>query len=136
MRVLKQFFRSFAPEPVVSAYHPFIAHLAAFVYRNPSRKLLIVAVTGTKGKSSVTEMVSRILEEARYRTAVLNSIRFKIGDESLSNTTRMSMPGRFFIQSFLAVHPIVGQDHLLHQGQPFFGKEHMLGAAESDPFRA
>ena len=46
-------------------------------------------------------MISAIFESAGYKTALLNSIRFKIGTESQPNELRMSMPGRFFIQSFL-----------------------------------
>ena len=89
------------PQPIMSAYHFALAHLAAVLYRFPSKELLVIAVTGTKGKSSVAEMISAILEEAGHKTALMNSIRFKIGDESEHNLTRMSMPGRFFIQRFL-----------------------------------
>ncbi|RJQ33423.1 UDP-N-acetylmuramyl-tripeptide synthetase [Candidatus Parcubacteria bacterium] len=98
---MKKMIESILPESFLSAYHFALAHLAAFRYGHPSRKLLVIAVTGTKGKSSVTEMINAILEEAGYKTAVLNSIRFKIDDESKPNLLRMSMPGRFFIQRFL-----------------------------------
>ena len=93
--------RSLIPRPLLSAYHFALAYLAAALYRFPSKKLLVIAVTGTKGKSSVTEMINAILEEAGHTTAVLNSIRFKISERSERNLSRMSMPGRFFIQRFL-----------------------------------
>ena len=99
--MIKQIAESILPESFLSAYHFVLAHLAAVRYGFPSRKLLMVGVTGTKGKSSVTEMLNAILEEAGHTTALLNSIRFKIGDESERNLTRMSMPGRFFIQRFM-----------------------------------
>jgi len=89
------------PESVLGAYHFALAHLAALCYGFPSKKLLVIAVTGTKGKSSVSEMINAILEEAGHSTALLNSIRFKIGDSEKRNVMRMSMPGRFFIQRFL-----------------------------------
>ncbi len=101
MQRLKSILKSLLPEKVLSLYHLFLAELAAVVFRHPSRHMLVVAVTGTKGKSSVTEMLAAILEAARYRTALVNSIRFKIGEESTPNTTRMSMPGRFFLQRFM-----------------------------------
>jgi UDP-N-acetylmuramoyl-L-alanyl-D-glutamate--2,6-diaminopimelate ligase len=41
------------------------------------------------------------LEEAGYKTALTNTIRFKIGDKSRPNLYKMSMPGRFFMQKFL-----------------------------------
>lgn len=87
---------------VRSAYHCTLALLGAVFYGFPSRKLLVVGVTGTKGKSSTTEMVNAILEEAGYKTALVNSIRIKVGGDTSPNTMRMSMPGRFFLEAFLA----------------------------------
>lgn len=102
MHTLKSIVRSLVPSPVLSTYHFALAHLAALAYGFPSKKMLVVAVTGTKGKSSVTEMVSAMFEASGRKTVVSNSIRFKMGDTSTPNTTRMSMPGRFFLQRFLA----------------------------------
>ncbi|MEN9621642.1 MAG: hypothetical protein RLZZ67_76 [Candidatus Parcubacteria bacterium] len=83
------------------AYHFGMALLGALVYRFPSRSIKIVAVTGTKGKTSVSEITNAILEEAGYRTALSNTIRFKVDTVSKDNLYKMSMPGRFFMQKFL-----------------------------------
>ncbi len=82
-------------------YHWILAATAACIYRFPSRHIKIIAVTGTKGKSSTVELISAILEEAGYKTALTNTIRFKIGNLSSDNLYKMSMPGRFFMQKFL-----------------------------------
>jgi UDP-N-acetylmuramoyl-L-alanyl-D-glutamate--2,6-diaminopimelate ligase len=94
--------RRLVPAPLLSSYHFLLAHFGSILYGHPSRKLLVIAVTGTKGKSSTTEMLNAILEESGRKTALLNSIRIKVGADSEANTMRMSMPGRFFIQKFLA----------------------------------
>lgn len=83
------------------AYHSTMAFLGALIYRFPSRHIKIVAVTGTKGKTSVVEITNAILEEAGYRTALSNTIRFKIDTISTNNLYKMSMPGRFFMQKFI-----------------------------------
>ncbi|MDR3558330.1 MAG: UDP-N-acetylmuramyl-tripeptide synthetase [Candidatus Pacebacteria bacterium] len=83
------------------AYHFLFAFFGAVVYRFPSKKIKVIAVTGTKGKSSTVEILNAIMEEAGKKTALTNTIRFKIGKESRPNLYKMSMPGRFFIQSFL-----------------------------------
>lgn len=87
---------------LLSLYHFCLAYVGAVLYQFPADKLIVIAVTGTKGKSSTTEMIAAILDEAGYKTALLNSIRIKVGDESAPNTMRMSMPGRFYIQRFLS----------------------------------
>lgn len=82
-------------------YHFLMAFLGALFFGFPSRKIKVVAVTGTKGKSTVTELVNTILEKAGYKTALANTLHFKIGDEEKRNLFKMTMPGRFFLQKFL-----------------------------------
>lgn len=83
------------------AYHWTLSFAAALWYRFPSRDIKVIAITGTKGKSSTVEILNSILEEAGYKTAVSNTIRFKVGDISSDNLYKMSMPGRFFIQKII-----------------------------------
>ena len=75
--------------------------MGALVYRFPSKKIKVVGVTGTEGKSTVVELISKILEEKGEKTALLSSIRFKIGKDSRANNLKMTMPGRMKIQKFL-----------------------------------
>ena len=80
------------------AYHYALALTGAVIYRFPSRHINIVAITGTKGKTSSVEFVNAMLEAAGHKTAVISTLRFKIGNESRPNKTKMSVPGRFFAQ--------------------------------------
>ncbi|MEA2715589.1 MAG: UDP-N-acetylmuramoyl-L-alanyl-D-glutamate--2,6-diaminopimelate ligase [Candidatus Parcubacteria bacterium] len=83
------------------AYHFTLAFLAALWFGFPSRDIKVIGVTGTKGKSSTVEILNAILEEAGFKTALSNTIRFKIGAGSSENLYKMSMPGRFFIQKLI-----------------------------------
>ncbi len=83
------------------AYHYVLAYCSAVIYGFPSRQIKVIAVTGTKGKSSTVEIINTIFEEAGYKTALSNTIRYKVGDESHKNLFKMSMPGRFFSQKLL-----------------------------------
>ena len=98
-------FRKLIPTKIFTAlqpiYHYKMALLSALFYGFPSRKIKVIGVTGTKGKSSTVEMINSILEEAGYKTAVAGTIRFKIGDRSQKNLYKMTMPGRFVMQKFL-----------------------------------
>jgi len=82
-------------------YHFSLAFFGALIYRFPSRKIIIIGVTGTKGKSSTVEILGNIFEAAGYRTAVLGTIKFQIGEKTERNLKKMTMPGRFFVQKFL-----------------------------------
>ncbi len=98
----KQIYKFFQP-----AYHFTLAVIGTLIYRFPSKKIHIIAITGTKGKSSTAEFMNAILEEAEkegggiYKSALLSTIRFKIGDKTHPNMYKMTMPGRFFVQKFL-----------------------------------
>lgn len=100
-----RFTEKFIPKKLYSffnpAYHFLLAFLGALVYGFPSRKLKVIGVTGTKGKSSTTELLGAFLEEAGYKVAISNTIRFKIAENSEDNLYKMSMPGRFAMQRFL-----------------------------------
>lgn len=83
------------------AYHLALAVTGTIIYRKPSRHIYVIGITGTKGKSSTTEFVNAALEGAGKKTAVLSTIRFKVGDTTRPNKFKMTMPGRFFTQKFL-----------------------------------
>ncbi len=87
---------------LLAPYHFAWALLSAIWYGFPAKKLVVIGVTGTKGKSSVTEMLYQVLTDAGYETAVAGTIRFAIRTETRPNKHKMTMPGRGFIQKFLA----------------------------------
>lgn len=82
-------------------YHRLFAFFAAVRYGFPSRDILVIGVTGTKGKTTTVELIARIFNDAGYKTALSNSLRFKVGHRSWKNTTKTSMPGRFMLQKLM-----------------------------------
>jgi len=101
LRVLRKLIPKKIFESLQPIYHYKMALLGALFYRFPSKRIKVIGVTGTKGKSSTVEMINSILEQAGYKTAVAGTIRFKIGDKSQKNLYKMTMPGRFVMQKFL-----------------------------------
>ncbi|MEK9176694.1 MAG: hypothetical protein AAB923_00185, partial [Patescibacteria group bacterium] len=71
---VKNLIRTLTPAPLLDAlllfYHRAFAWGSAAWYGFPAKRLFVVGVTGTKGKSSTVEMVNAILEGAGFRTAV------------------------------------------------------------------
>jgi len=98
---MKELIKKIIPSFLLSWYHFILAFLGAFFYQFPSRKIKVIGVTGTNGKTTVVELLTKILEEAGLKVAVLSSIKFKIREKEWSNKLKMTMPGRFKIQRFL-----------------------------------
>lgn len=101
LRFIKKLIPSSLFQTLQPVYHYGLALAGAIRYGFPSKKIKIVGITGTKGKTSTTELVNSILEQAGYKTALGGTLRFKIGSKTSRNMFKMSMPGRFFMQKFI-----------------------------------
>lgn len=82
-------------------YHLCLAYLGAVRYGHPSKQITVIGVTGTKGKSSTTEILAHILRSDGKKVASLSTIQFSIDGKEERNLFKMTMPGRFFVQQFL-----------------------------------
>lgn len=100
----KEAAKKFIPGFVLRGYHFCWALIGACCFGFPgfSKNMKIIGITGTSGKSTTTDFVTRILEQSQYKVASVSSIRFKVGEKEWANKYKMTMPGRFVIQNFLA----------------------------------
>lgn len=97
--------RRVIPRPVFNFfqpwYHGLLALTGAVIFGFPSKKLKVIGVTGTKGKSTTAFLITKFLEEAGFKVAAINSLGYKMGRKEWPNTLKMTMPGRGKIQKFL-----------------------------------
>lgn len=93
--------KKFIPKSLKKLYHFTLAKLAAFVYGYPSRKLTVVGITGTGGKSSTVYLLARLLESAGWKVGATSTVFFKIGEWEKLNDKKMTMLGRFQTQKML-----------------------------------
>jgi len=95
---MKVLLKKIVPHFVFSLYYWVIAYCGAVVYGFPSRKMLVIGITGTKGKTSTAHYVWSVLQHSGIKTGMITTVAVRIGDEEQVNTMHMSMPGRFFLQ--------------------------------------
>src|SRR5258708_2867467 len=94
-------------------YHKLLAWGGALRYGFPSRGMKVIGVTGTKGKSTTVYMITKILEASGAKVAAIGSLGYKINDREWPNTLKMSMPGRFRLQKFLAEAKKAGCEYVV-----------------------
>ncbi len=98
---IKSKIKKLIPERLISFYHFCLAALAAFYYGFPSKKMIVIGVTGTKGKTSAVNFIWSVLNAAGFKTGLIGTANIRIGDIEMLNKYHMTMPGRFILQGLL-----------------------------------
>lgn len=63
-----------------------LGHLASNFYGNPSKKLKLIGVTGTNGKTTVTTLLYDIFRNLGHQSALISTVEYRIGDEIIPST--------------------------------------------------
>ena len=95
------YIKKFIPKSLFGAYHYFLALTGNAVYLFPGRKLKVIGITGTKGKTTIAYFLYQILKNTGRKTALVSTTFFALGKEIVPNLTKTGMPGRFFLPKFL-----------------------------------
>ncbi len=83
-------------------YHFCFNFLAAMRYGFPSRKMIVVGVTGTTGKTTSVFLLAHLLRSAGMRVGYTSTALLSDGKHDWLNDKKMTMLGRFFTQKMLA----------------------------------
>ena len=57
-------------------------------YKNPSKRFKLIGITGTKGKTTTSFMIKKILEKADHKVGLVGTIATYIGDKKLEDSDR------------------------------------------------
>lgn len=90
------------PHSLINLYHYLKAAFAAFYFGFPSRKLKVIGITGTNGKTTTCNLIAKILEEDGCKVGLATTINFQIGRKKWVNETKMTTLGSWQTQSLLS----------------------------------
>ncbi|MBI4253038.1 UDP-N-acetylmuramyl-tripeptide synthetase [Candidatus Uhrbacteria bacterium] len=99
---MKKILKRALPHRWLSAYHYLTALLAAIAYGFPAKKMIVIGVTGTKGKTTTANFIWACLMAGGYKTGMIGTANIRIGEREFLNSYHMTMPGRFIIQKLMA----------------------------------
>jgi UDP-N-acetylmuramoyl-L-alanyl-D-glutamate--2,6-diaminopimelate ligase len=75
--------------------------------------MVIIGVTGTKGKTSTINFIWACLMSGGHKTGIITTANIRIGDTEMLNSYHMTMPGRFTIQKLMARMVCEGCTHCI-----------------------
>ncbi|PJE76211.1 hypothetical protein COV04_00800 [Candidatus Uhrbacteria bacterium CG10_big_fil_rev_8_21_14_0_10_48_11] len=110
---MKRFLRNFIPRFVIQGYHFTMAHIAAWYYGRPSESMVVIGVTGTKGKSTTVNIIGQLLEANGILCGYTSTATMKVGNKEWLSDTGMTMLGRFQLQRLLRDMVQAGVTHAI-----------------------
>jgi UDP-N-acetylmuramoyl-L-alanyl-D-glutamate--2,6-diaminopimelate ligase len=90
-----------------------LALLASAWYGNPAKKLKIIGITGTKGKTTTALILYNILRKIGIKVGVVSSIGAKIEDKDIDTGFHVTNPEPLFLQNILSQMVEGGMDYAI-----------------------
>jgi UDP-N-acetylmuramoyl-L-alanyl-D-glutamate--2,6-diaminopimelate ligase len=106
--------------------------LAAAYYDNPGRKLTVIGVTGTDGKTTTCNLLYQILLAAGLKAGLISTVNAVIGDEVLDTGFHVTTPDAQDVQHYLARMVEAGLTHAVLETTSHGWAQHRVDACEFD----
>jgi UDP-N-acetylmuramoyl-L-alanyl-D-glutamate--2,6-diaminopimelate ligase len=97
--VVQRFLPLDVPQVKVENVRAAVSYIASEYFGNPSEKLMMLGITGTKGKTTTSFLVKAIMEAAGVKTGLIGTVCSMIGDETIPN--RLTTPDPIETQTLL-----------------------------------
>lgn len=109
-----------------------LPYLAAAFYGFPARKLTVIGVTGTDGKTTTTNLIYQILIAAGIRAGMISTVNAVIGDKILDTGFHVTTPDATEVQGYLAQMVEAGLTHVVLESTSHGLAQYRVDACEFD----
>ena len=109
-----------------------LTYLAAAFYDWPGRKLTVIGVTGTDGKTTTCNLIYHILVAAGLKAGMISTVNAVIGDEVLDTGFHVTTPDAHDVQRYLARMVEAGLTHVVLETTSHGWSQHRVDACEFD----
>ena len=75
-----------------------MAPVASEFYGNPSKKLIVIGVTGTEGKSSTVSFIWQLLRLSGKKAGFISTVQYSLGGDAVANPVHATTPEAPIIQ--------------------------------------
>jgi UDP-N-acetylmuramoyl-L-alanyl-D-glutamate--2,6-diaminopimelate ligase len=111
---MNRLIRKIVPQKAVNLFRHFpTAVLANLIYGFPSRKMKIIGVTGTDGKTTTVNMIYQILKSAGKKVSMVSTINAEIAGKSYDTGFHVTNPDPLMLQKFIKMASNAGEEILV-----------------------
>ncbi len=103
----------FSIRDIKNLYHQASASLAVVYYGFPSKRLTVIGVTGTDGKTTTTHLIYDILKTAGKKSSMVSSVTAIIAGKQYDTGFHVTTPDSWMLQKFLRQAADAGQQYLV-----------------------
>lgn len=96
-----------------SLYHFMIAIVANVWYGFPGKKIIVIGVTGTDGKTTTTTLIYELLKASGMKASMISSVHAVIGGKTYDTGFHVTTPDAFFVQKYLRQAVDHGDTHMV-----------------------
>lgn len=94
-------------------YHLCRGVIAACVNQFPANKMIVIGVTGTNGKTTVSNLIAEIIKTAGHKVGLSTTVNFWVGGQESPNTTKMTTDSPFALQRRLKQMERTGTEYVI-----------------------
>lgn len=94
-------------------YHLLQAFLASILYGFPSKKLTVIGITGTDGKTTTAHMIHHVLKTLGAKSSLISSINAEIGGKTIETGLHVTTPSPFQVQKLLKAAVDSGSEYFV-----------------------
>jgi len=106
--------------------------IAASFHDWPGRKLTVIGVTGTDGKTTTTNILHQILLAADLKAGMISTVNAVIGDEVLDTGFHVTTPDAHDVQAYLARMVDAGLTHVVLETTSHGWSQYRVDSCEFD----
>jgi UDP-N-acetylmuramoyl-L-alanyl-D-glutamate--2,6-diaminopimelate ligase len=106
--------------------------LAAAFYNWPARKLTVIGVTGTDGKTTTSNLIHKILTTAGFKAGMISTVNAVIGNEVLDTGFHVTTPDAHDVQAYLARMVDAGLTHVVLETTSHGWAQYRVDSCEFD----
>ncbi len=99
--------------PIRIFYHYVRGIFAYTLSGNPAREMTVIGITGTKGKTTTSNIVAKWLLASGKKVAMFSTVNMIINGEETENTSKMTTPSPFVVWNFIRRARDAGCDYLV-----------------------